>query len=419
MFVYSYSGGADERGPESFPDFDATRYERPNQNWVCGNARRLPLPDRPAVRRLSRDDRVPAVRRSAGEAKGTWKCVRPKTGAAPVSGARPDGTVARPSALSAGPQPSRAPRAGDPRGRRRLCRPAAPRPGRPLRGWLLSPALSLRHSGPEFARLAARHAGLPADAASADCVACHRRRRPGLRLMPARFTRAMPRSRFDKFVTRRPRFFPHGRRLCDLHTTSAFTRRNVARDTSCVGLPSRAPGSRPHARGASKTAWTAMVTRPDARAAGRAMRCRRAVCQGGRARVIVHAVARPPPAYGGYPPLRPPPRVPGFARVAEGHQHPPLNHQLHSPATPSPVETASRSSAPPATSPTPRARSCSASRLSKLRVCHSLNFDDSAPGLQLRTRRASARLPAQPAGPIADYGRRRLGLATERRWTPM
>lgn len=83
------------------PEFDAGMYERPTAKWLCGRAA---TEGRPC--RVGPDDRgncratfdcTPALERKEGEAKGRYRCMRPKEFGGPCEhGPQPDGTCGVP-----------------------------------------------------------------------------------------------------------------------------------------------------------------------------------------------------------------------------------------------------------------------------------------------------------------------------------
>ncbi len=82
------------------PDFDRSRYERPNQDWECGwtcdgcPCRIGPSPDGKC--RATAECR-PVLEKKAGEEKGHWRCTRPKDHGGPcANGPLPDGNCACP-----------------------------------------------------------------------------------------------------------------------------------------------------------------------------------------------------------------------------------------------------------------------------------------------------------------------------------
>ena len=84
------------------PDFDAQKYARPNQNWICGHAcEGQPChagPDAKGRCRTTAECR-PKLEVPPGETKGRWHCARPD--GACESGPLPDGRCCRPIAKCA------------------------------------------------------------------------------------------------------------------------------------------------------------------------------------------------------------------------------------------------------------------------------------------------------------------------------
>ncbi len=82
------------------PDFDRSKYERPNQDWVCGwTAEGKPCRTGPSPCgecRASFECR-PVLEKKPGEKKGRWRCTRaPAHGGPCESGPLPDGTCCKP-----------------------------------------------------------------------------------------------------------------------------------------------------------------------------------------------------------------------------------------------------------------------------------------------------------------------------------
>ncbi|NBR86895.1 MAG: hypothetical protein EBT61_15565 [Verrucomicrobia bacterium] len=91
---------ADVKDQLPSPDFDRSRYERPNQGWECGRAcegcpcRIGPSPDGQC--RATAECR-PVLEKLSGEEKGRWRCTRPKEHGGPCAdGPLPDGNCACP-----------------------------------------------------------------------------------------------------------------------------------------------------------------------------------------------------------------------------------------------------------------------------------------------------------------------------------
>lgn len=82
------------------PDFDGSRYERPNDQWVCGRqCDGQPCRMGPSASGECRatSECRPLLEKVAGQEKGHWKCTRPKEQGGPCAdGPRPDGKCSRP-----------------------------------------------------------------------------------------------------------------------------------------------------------------------------------------------------------------------------------------------------------------------------------------------------------------------------------
>lgn len=81
--------------PLPAPEFDRTKYDRPNQDWVCGRTcegKPCRLGPTPGGRCRSTDECRPALELRPGETKGQWKCTRSKEAGGPCeSGPGPTG----------------------------------------------------------------------------------------------------------------------------------------------------------------------------------------------------------------------------------------------------------------------------------------------------------------------------------------
>jgi mono/diheme cytochrome c family protein len=82
------------------PDFDDSRYERPNDAWVCGHhcaGKPCPLGPSPDGKCQTTAECRPFLELKSGEAKGRWRCTRPKEHGGPCEdGPRPDGGCSHP-----------------------------------------------------------------------------------------------------------------------------------------------------------------------------------------------------------------------------------------------------------------------------------------------------------------------------------
>lgn len=82
------------------PEFDADKYERPNQNWICGHAAEGKAcrvgPDFKGGCRATFECQ-PVIETKEGESKGRWRCTRiAEYGGPCATGPGPTGTCARP-----------------------------------------------------------------------------------------------------------------------------------------------------------------------------------------------------------------------------------------------------------------------------------------------------------------------------------
>lgn len=82
------------------PDFDRSRYERPNQDWECGwtcDGCPCRIGPSPAGKCRATAECRPVLEKKEGEEKGRWRCTRPKEHGGPCAdGPRPDGNCACP-----------------------------------------------------------------------------------------------------------------------------------------------------------------------------------------------------------------------------------------------------------------------------------------------------------------------------------
>lgn len=161
------------------PDFDENRYERPNQNWICGHACTgcpCRIGPSPAGECRATTECTPVLTTKEGETKGTWKCTRPKEwGGACPTGPNPDGTCCKTIPKC---QPVRSLRARRGLVTRVVIALAVAvlliALGGNLREGFINPApLSRAHSGPEFVHLAAKQGG------GQGCVMCHEEAKAG------------------------------------------------------------------------------------------------------------------------------------------------------------------------------------------------------------------------------------------------
>ncbi len=225
-------------GRQPSPEFDDTRYERPQKDWICGRAcdgcpcRLGPSPS--GVCRAGPDCK-PLLVTAAGETKGLWKCTRPSDWGGPCSeGPRPDGSCCRST------QPCVPVRSL--RSRRGLLVSAAIAAALgvlllvlfgPARDQVITPgALSTVHSGPHFA---AAHAAAGVTDPSG-CAQCH----PAAHRSPAGWAASTVRLATTGTLAPETLFAHEARdfRAMDAacqgcHTPHSFHQASVARDTSC------------------------------------------------------------------------------------------------------------------------------------------------------------------------------------------
>ncbi|MBI3886478.1 MAG: cytochrome c3 family protein, partial [Opitutae bacterium] len=220
------------------PDFDETRYERPNQDWVCGHTcDGCPCRIGPSPKGECRatTECQPVLTTKEGETKGTWKCTRPKDwGGACPTGPKPDGTC-----CNAIPKcrPTRSVR-----NRRGLVTRTVIAASAgvllvalagPWREAFVNPApLSQHHSGVEFEKMTAGRVG----AAGQGCVSCHRETKDGFAEWTATAAQVGTRSlSFANLVSTHPKDFSRMDASClNCHQPLAFHAANIARETSCA-----------------------------------------------------------------------------------------------------------------------------------------------------------------------------------------
>ncbi len=91
------------------PDFDASRYERPNDAWICGHhcvGKPCPLGPSPNGQCRTNAECKPLLESKPGETKGRWRCTRPREQGGPCEdGPQPDGSCGHP-VIPCAPRPS-------------------------------------------------------------------------------------------------------------------------------------------------------------------------------------------------------------------------------------------------------------------------------------------------------------------------
>ncbi len=414
---------SDARVPS--PDFDRSRYERPNQDWICGHAAEgcpCRIGPSPSGQCRATTECQPQLVCRPGETKGTWKCTRPKEWGGPCAeGPLPDGSCCRPIARC---RPERSLRS-----RRGLVVRATIAVAfasliigltGPSRETFINPApLSSHHTGPEFVKMARALSATPGQG----CVACHREVGEG----PSHWARSALAAgraslRPEQLALATAKDFSRLDANClSCHADQSFHQPNLPRETTCSGCHREHQGrasllpvaganctdchgdqSRMSAaaqRGRTEpAAWFARPTLPGVVAVGR-VRPPEGFTQ------VIRSFATDHPEF--------PPRRPGardrtalafnHARHLAGDDVPLLNGK--------PLECASCHQ--------PDGSGAFMQRVTferNCRSCHALQFDERNPGLQLPhgdaafVRAFLRSLPAQ----YADHAVRRLGLTGEK-----
>ena len=217
------------------PDFDSSRYERPNATWVCGNARDgcpCRIGPSPSGQCRATTECEPRLVLKQGETKGTWVCTRPgEWGGKCKAGPLPDGKCC-----------NEIPR----------CRPVRSLRGR--RGILTCSAVALSaavlllglsgsnrdafvnprplsrsHSGVEFSHLAAGTGG------GQGCVLCHVDAHTNLAdLVVVALQTSHGSLRLAALTSNHPKDLSRIDHSClGCHQDKAFHQLDVARETSC------------------------------------------------------------------------------------------------------------------------------------------------------------------------------------------
>ena len=402
------------------PEFDQSRYERPNSKWVCGHAGEgcpCRVGPSPEGKCRATAECAPRLILNPGETKGTWTCTRPADWGGPcATGPLSDGRCCRPII------PCRPVRSM--RGRRGLLTGAvvAACLGAVLVGlsgsareWFVNPrALSTQHSGAEFAHMAAS-AG-----AGRGCVLCHVGANDSLGgLLGDAVDASRASLRPSVLVSRHPMDFSRMDHSClACHSAESFHQAAVARDTSCSLCHREHLGARPMAGVDGSNCTDCHGDREQMLAARKKSLAMPAVLvsrdtQPGR---IVPVVRRPPEGFTEV--------ITSFStdhpefRVLRDHS-PDLNtlkfnHRLHlagsniPPVNGRPLDCAYCHK--------PDSSGAYMARISfeeNCRACHALNFDERNPGMSLPhgdaafVRAYLRSLPVQ----YADYAWKKLGLS--------
>lgn len=411
------------------PDFDESRYERPNKNWICGHACDgcpCRIGPSPSGECRATTECQPQLVVPPGETKGTWKCTRPKDWGGPCpTGPLPDGTCCK--AISKC-KPARSLRAA-----RGLVTRAfvigcvalllIGLAGN-LRQSFINPApLSAAHSGGAFIGLAAAHANLKPEEVGQGCVACHRSITSDFPILTADAAGAAVTSLTPAtFITSHPRDFSRMDASCAAcHPAQAFHQASIATDTSCNVC------HREH-QGASLLASLSAQQCTDCHGNTGQMRL-----AAEKTRALPASLFDKPSAPGVI--VHPAPRPSeGYTRLihAFATDHPEFqvlrekqadtntlkfNHRLHLAGEAIPIVDGKPLDC--RSCHQPDASGAFMQRVSfekNCRACHSLNIDETTPGLELPhgdpvfVRAFLRSLPTQ----YADHARRRLGLTAER-----
>jgi hypothetical protein len=228
------------------PDFDRYKYERPNQNWICGKAAdgkpcRIG-PDGKGQCRATYECQ-PALELKEGETKGRYKCTRPAEYGGPcVSGPLPDGTCCRAITKCV---PVRSLRAK----RKLLTLSVIGLTAGILliglcglfRAKFINPGkLSSQHSTATFAKLAGQH-GADADG----CIACHSPAHAGPHgLVKAAFGATPGPFQVRSLASTRPPAMNAIDQNCEkCHVAHSFHEPNVMREHSCSACHREHQGS--------------------------------------------------------------------------------------------------------------------------------------------------------------------------------
>lgn len=217
------------------PDFDSNRYERPNKDWVCGNAKDgCPCRIGPSPKGECRatTECTPRLILKPGEEKGTWACTRPASWGGPcAAGPGPDGKCCR-AIEKCKPERSL-------RSRRGLFNRAAVAASVGLlliglsgsrRDSFVNPsALSRQHSGADFAHFAASSGG------GQGCVLCHSEANGDLgKLAMAALASSRGSLSFGAIAGSHPKDFSRMDHSCVVcHMAQSFHQADVAKDTAC------------------------------------------------------------------------------------------------------------------------------------------------------------------------------------------
>lgn len=405
------------------PDFDSSRYERPNKRWVCGHAcdgNPCRVGPSPSGKCRATTECTPRLVLKPGEAKGTWQCTRPADWGGPCGdGPLPDGACCRAIPRCSPVRGIRARRALATRAVVAACVGAllVGLSGSARESFIRPRALSRQHSGAEFAHIAA------SEGKGQGCAFCHAEAKADLGSL---FVDALAASRaslrFAVLAGRQPVDFSRMDQAClACHRAQAFHHADVARDTSCCVCHREHQGAAPMAAVAARNcvdchgdAGQMLAAREKSRRLPAAAFARRV--QPG---LVVHSEPRPADGYTDvitsfavdhpeFRVLRDGPRDTNTLR---------FNHRLH--LTGSEIPLVNGRPLDCSYCHQPDSTNAFMRRISfekDCRACHALDFDGRNPGMTLPhgdaayVRAFLRSLPAQ----YADYAQRRLGITGRR-----
>jgi hypothetical protein len=403
------------------PDFDGSRYERPNKDWICGHTCDgcpCRIGPSPSGQCRATTECFPELELRSLEAKGTWKCTRPKEWGGPCpEGPQPDGTCCR-AIPKCQPQRSL-------RNRRGLVTRAVLAAtaallliglGLPVRDTLLNPApLSRQHSGRDFARLAEPHGG------GQGCVLCHTEINGGLGAIAQSAVAASKGSlHFSNLTEPHPKDFSRIDQSCvNCHRAQSFHQASVVRDTSCSVCHQEHQGNNGLLPVAAENCTACHGDQREMVASGLKSRSLPPGLFAPKlaAGVIAHPVARPSEGYTRviksfildhpeFQPLRDPSRDPNPLK---------FNHRIHLEGDIPPVNGKKLDCASCHQPDATRAFMQRITFEQNCRACHSLNFDENNPGMTLphgdatQVRAYLRSLPTQ----YADFAARERGLTRQ------
>jgi hypothetical protein len=408
------------------PDFNSGRYERPNKDWVCGNAKDgcpCRIGPSPTGKCRATTECAPRLALKPGETKGTWVCTRPEDWGGPCeAGPLPDGACCRAVPRC---KPVRSLRAR--RGQVALAVTAAAL-GALLVGLsgsardiFINPRpLSRQHSGPEFAHLAA---GVPGAKGGQGCVLCHAVANSTFSDLALDALAASRTSlRFADLTGDHPKDFSRMDRSClACHAARGFHEADVARATSCPVCHREHQGSGPMLAVSGQNCIACHGDPRQMQASRQLSRPLPAILfeRPAPPGLVVHSVRRP---------------VDGYTEVITGFaaDHPEFrvlrdksqdvntlrfNHRLHLVGTDIPLVDGRPLDC--AYCHRPDASGAYMSRISfegSCRACHALDFDERTPGMNLPHGNAAfvraflRSLPVQ----YADFAVRKLGISSQR-----